>query len=105
MQIESICFGNYKNVQKKKVSKKAYPPMTKRKLKKCEPFFISYERVEKKKEHTKTNLRFIFCVANVAVMAKATAMAAAMAAAMATAMTAAMAAAMAAATAAAWPQQ
>ncbi len=91
--------------------------MTKRKLKKCEPFFISYERVEKKKEHTKTNLRYIFCVANVAVMAKATAMAAtmatamaaAMAAAMATAMTAAMAVAMAAATAAAtaaaWPQR
>ena len=75
MQIESICFGNYKNVQKKKVSKKAYPPMTKRKLKKCEPFFISYERAEKKKEHTKTNLRFIFCVANVAVMAKVTSMA------------------------------
>ena len=75
--------------------------MTKRKLKKCEPFFISYERVEKKKEHTKTNLQFIFCVANVAVMAKATVMATAMA----TAMTAAMAAATAAATAAAWPQR
>ena len=74
--------------------------MTKRKLKKCERFFISYERVEKK-EHTKTNLRFIFCVANVAVMAKATVMATAMA----TAMTAAMAAATAAATAAAWPQR
>ena len=34
--------------------------------------FISYERREEEKEHTKTNLRFIFRVANMAVMAKMT---------------------------------
>ncbi len=34
--------------------------------------FISCERREEEKEHTKTNLRFIFYVANVAVMAKVT---------------------------------
>ena len=30
---------------------------------------------KRKKEHTKTNLQFIFCVSNVAVMAKVTSMA------------------------------
>ena len=37
--------------------------------------FISYERREQGKEHAKTNPPFIFCVANVAVMTKVTAMA------------------------------
>ena len=37
--------------------------------------FISYERREEEKEHTKTKLQFIFHVANVAVMAKVTSMA------------------------------
>ena len=39
MQIESICFGNNKNGQKKKGSQKTYQPITKRKKKVFEPFF------------------------------------------------------------------
>ncbi len=44
-----MCFENYKNGQKKKGSKTTYRPMTKRKLKKCEPSFYSYERREEEK--------------------------------------------------------
>ncbi len=39
MQRESICFGNYKNGQKKKGSQKTYQPITKRKKKVFETFF------------------------------------------------------------------
>ncbi len=39
MKIESTCFKNYKNGQKKKGSQRTYQPMTKRQKKRWEPFF------------------------------------------------------------------